>query len=325
MRYKLVVTSWPLKVSYSLNTAILLWMLSHTSLANAQALWRYDYMLGTDYRQAQLDWNIAGNLAGTAPNIRSELDWHDLEIAQITADVKITVNDRLVFMGRGAYGTILSGKVRDSDYNGDNRTLEYSRSDSRGGGDIADGSIGFGYHYRLFDAMTRRYLDITPLLGYSRHLQYLTISDGQQIIPASGPIVNLDSNYHAVWAGPWLGINLRLEASQDTALIVAAEYHWANFTAKANWNLRSNLAHPLSFKQTSQGAGFIVSLALSHTLTKSWDVLARFELQNWRTDPGIDTQYAVDPITKAVQPTATRMNEVNWQSLSAGVAAIYYF
>jgi Protochlamydia outer membrane protein len=325
VRDKLVVTTGSLAVNCNVNTAVLLLILLHAPSANAQALWRYDYTLGTDYRHAQLDWNIAGNLAGTAPNVLSDLDWHDLEIGQITADVKITVNDRLVFMGRGAYGVILSGKVRDSDYKGDNRTIEYLRSDSKGGGDIADGSIGFGYHYQLFDAMTRRYLDITPLLGYSRHLQYLTISDGQQIIPASGPIVNLDSKYDAVWFGPWLGVNLRLETSQDTALSVAVEYHWADFSAKANWNLRDDLSHPLSFEHTSQGAGFIMSLALSHTLTKNWDVLARLELQNWRTDPGIDTLYTINTTTKALQPTATRLNEVTWQSLSAGVAAIYYF
>ena len=68
-----------------------------------------------------------------------------------------------------------------------------------------------------------------------------------------------------------------------------------------------------------------MSLALSHTLTRSWDVLARVELQNWRTDPGIDTLYTINTTTKAVQPTATRLNEVNWQSLSAGIAAIYHF
>ena len=302
-----------------------LWMLSFSSIGEARGLWRTDYSLGTDYRRARFDWNIAGTLAGTSPNILSELTWYELEIAQITASARITVNDRFVLLGRAAYGAVVSGKNQDSDYDGDNRTLEFLRSNSKGGGEIGEGSIGLGYHLQIFEPSAGQYLHITPMVGYSRHLQYLKISDGRQTIPDTGPLANLDSSYDAEWSGPWLGVNLRLEANDRTSVIIDAEYHRADYYAEANWNLRDDLAHPVSFQHNTRGFGFIFSMAVSHSMTRHWDVLARMESQNWQGDPGIDTLYTINATTGVLQPTATRLNEVNWQSLSVGMAATYHF
>jgi len=305
--------------------SVSLWLLLHSALVEAQGPLHFDFSVGTDYRRAKLDWNIAGTLAGTNPNILSELTWSDLDIAQITGDAQITVVDRIVLQGRVVYGAVLNGKTQDSDYNGDNRTQEYLRSNSKGGGAIGEGSIAVGYHWRPYMAALKRYVHVTPLLGYSRELQYLTVSDGSQTIPPTGPISNLDSNYDAEWSGPWLGVNLRLEADARNAVIIDAEYHWADYYAEANWNLRDDLAHPVSFKHWTQGDGFIMSMAFRRAVAEHWDLVARMEAQKWRGSAGVDTLYTINTATKVLQPTSTRLNEVNWQSLSAGVAAIYHF
>ena len=193
------------------------------------------------------------------------------------------------------------------------------------GGEIGEGSIAVGYHWRVFSAAVKRYVHITPLLGYSRHLQYLTISDGRHTIPPTGPIDNLDSNYNAEWSGPWLGLNLRLEADARNSVSINAEYHRADYYAEANWNLREDLAHPVSFKHWTQGDGFIVSMAFRRAVAEHRDLVAHMEAQKWRGNAGVDKLYTIDTTTKVLQPTATRLNEVNWQSLSAGVAATYHF
>ena len=310
---------------YGLTVPVSLGMLSHSTCTSAQAALRYDYSLGTDYRSARLDWNIAGSLAGTTPNILSELTWSDLDIAQITGAAQITVADRVVLQGRAVYGAVLNGKTQDSDYNGDNRTQEYLRSNSKGGGEIGEGSIAVGYHWRPYMAAVKRYVHVTPMLGYSRSLQYLTVSDGRQTIPSTGPIANLDSNYNAEWSGPWLGLNLRLEVDARNSVIINAEYHRADYYAEANWNLRDDLAHPVSFKHSTQGVGLIVAMAFRHAVAEHWDLAARLESQNWQGSAGVDTLYTINTTTKVLQPTATRLNAVNWRSLSAGVAAIYHF
>lgn len=314
-----------LVIYYGLTSAVLSWLMLHSPVVEARGALRYDLSLGTDYRRGRLDWNIAGNLAGTTPNILSELSWYDLDVAQITGAARVTLEDRLVLAGRAAYGVVVNGKNQDSDYNGDNRTEEFLRSNSKGGGSITDASIGLGYHVRVFEPASGHYAHVTPMAGYSRHLQYMKITDGRQTIPASGPLANLDSSYDADWSGPWLGLNLRLEASDRTSLVINAEYHRADYYAEANWNLRGDFAHPVSFKHTTQGFGFILSMALSHAVTEHWDVLARMEAQHWQADPGIDTLYTINTATGELQPTATRLNEVNWQSLSGGLAATYHF
>jgi hypothetical protein len=308
-----------------LSVAASLWMLWHPTCASAQAALHYDYSLGTDYRRARLDWNIAGSFAGTMPNILSELTWSDLNVAQVSAALQVTANDRFVLRGRAVYGAVLNGKNQDSDYNGDNRTQEFLRSNSKGGGEIGEGSIAVGYHWQRFATAVGRSVHVTPMLGYSRHLQYLTISDGRQTIPSTGPIANLDSNYNAEWSGPWLGLNLRLEADARNSVIINAEYHRADYYAEADWNLRDDLAHPVSFKHTAQGIGVIVSMAFRHAVAEHWDLVARMEAQKWQASAGIDTLYTINTTTGVLQPTATRLNEVNWRSLSAGVAATYHF
>jgi len=305
--------------------SVLLWLLVHSTLVEAQGPLHFDFSLGTDYRRAQLDWNIAGSLAGTNPNILSELIWSDLEIAQITGAAQVTIADRIVLQGRAVYGAVLNGKNQDSDYDGDNRTQEFLRSNSKGGGKIGEGSIAVGYHWRQYMAAIKRYVHVTPMLGYSRDLQYLTVSDGHQTIPSTSPIANLDSSYNAEWSGPWLGLNLRLKADARNSVIINAEYHRADYYAEANWNLRDDLAHPVSFKHSTQGYGFIVSMAFRRAMAEHWDLVARTEAQKWRGRAGVDTLYTINTTTKVLQPTATRLNEVNWQSLSAGVAATYHF
>jgi hypothetical protein len=120
-------------------------------------------------------------------------------------------------------------------------------------------------------------------------------------------------------------LNLRLNADARNSVIINAEYHLADYYAEANWNLRDDLAHPVSFKHSTQGYGFIVSMAFRRAMAEHWDLVARTEAQKWRGRAGIDTLYTINTTTKVLQPTATRLNEVNWQSLSAGVAATYHF
>jgi len=300
-------------------------VLGFPAVGAAQDMVRYDLSLGTDYRRAQMDWNIAGSMAGTGPNVLSELIWRKLEIAQVTGVVQVSLVDRVVIQGSADYGEVKKGMVRDSDYDGDNRSQEFLRSDSDAGGRVADASLGVGWHFRVYDRSAGHYAHITPMVGYSEHRQSLKINNGVQIIPATGPIANLNSSYNALWKGPWLGVKLRLDASDQTALIIDLQYHRADFSAEADWNLRGDLDHPVSFRHDTQGIGVVAGVALTQALTKHWDFITRIESQDWTGDPGVDTLNAINSGTGKVQPTTTRLNEVHWHSLSAGIAAAFHF
>jgi len=117
--------------------------------------------LGAGYRVDKLNWNIASDLSGTAtPNILSELTWNNLGIVQLDTGAAIEVN-RIVFKVDADYGWIVSGDNQDSDFNGNNRTLEFSRSNNDAGtGNVWDVSTAIGY--RLGDDYF-----LTPLAGWS--------------------------------------------------------------------------------------------------------------------------------------------------------------
>ena len=283
--------------------------------------------LGLGYRTADLNWDIAGNLVGTGPNVLSELKWNDMQLGEATAAGELRIDKRLVLRGRGAYGWILSGNNQDSDYDGNNRTLEFSRSNSEAGGRVGEATFGLGYEFWWYDSSVGRYARVIPQFGYAWRRQYLDIHNGRQVIPASAasPIDDLDSSYDTEWQGPWLGLTLDMDASDRTRVSLEFEYHFADYHAEANWNLRTDWAHPVSFVHDTTATGVVAALAFRQELGRHWLLSARIESQHFKGEPGVDTINLINSTTGAIDQVATRLNTVEWQSLAANLALTLRF
>jgi hypothetical protein len=284
---------------------------------------RTDVSLSTGYRVDDLSWNIAGNTYGGNPNVLSELTWSDLETLQATVSGRALVNDWLYLRGSLGYGWTFSGGNLDSDFLGNNRTQEYSRSsNSADGGRVLDGAIGLGYQFSFLSGRFR----LSPLLGYSYSAQELTLKDGVQVIatpgwtPPAGPIQGLDSTYDASWLGPWLGIDLSFAITERVTLFGGFEYHWATFDAEGNLNLRKDLAHPKSFEHDADGKGFLITLSAEYLLSGPWSLNIAFNYQKWSTDPGLDRLYYANG-----SAAVTRLNEVEWDSYALMLGLVYRF
>lgn len=281
--------------------------------------------LETGYREDDLDWNIAGNIYGNNPNILSELTWEDLESYQLKLSGTVNVKNQIFLSGSVIYGMIYEGENQDSDYAGDNRTLEFSRSNNNADdGDLWDLSLGVGPRINF----GLSYFSLVPMVGYSYHKQNLKITDGYQTIDedppiALGPFSGLDSSYETVWQGPWLGANLALNAMQpmwifrEVRFHVGFEYHWANYYAEANWNLREDLEHPKSFEHDASGYGLVWTMAARFFLSDRWSFCLSYDYHQWETDEGTDRVFLSNG-TMAV----TQLNRVRWsgRALSLGVA-----
>jgi hypothetical protein len=171
---------------------------------------RWQWSLNTGYRQDDLEWSFA--LPGIDP--RSELTWRDIESFQLEFGLQRRFLQLLRLKGVFAYAVILNGRNQDSDYDGDNRTLEFSRSNNAtDDGDLWDISLGLAYDIRLFGDR----LLLSPLLGYAFSDQNLKISDGVQTLPPTGPFEGLDSSYDATWYGPWIGMELQYNSYGGSA------------------------------------------------------------------------------------------------------------
>lgn len=278
-----------------------------------------EFIITGGYRVDDLDWNIAGDINGNNPNIISELTWDDLESYQLKFQGGLVWPNLIAVRGSLAYGWLFDGRNQDSDYWGDNRTFEFSRSNNTTDDDqVWDASLAVGYPFRFGRTVIGT---VTPLAGYSHHEQQLNISDGIQTIatagvtPPVGPFEGLDSSYETKWRGPWVGIDMHFRADEIKTFAhrietyLTYEYHWADFEAVANWNLIDNYAHPKSFKHDTNGNGFVIGAGINCMLTQHWALNLNFDYQDWSTDSGTIKFFLADGTTHKQQ-----LNEVNWTS-----------
>ena len=138
--------------------------------------------LDAGYRRDNLDWNIAGS--NNSPNVLSELTWRDLNIFQVRGELAGANVEHVYFRTTFDYGWVVSGENQDSDYAGDNRSLEFSRSiNSVNGSKVWDVSLGMG---KEFPFGAKQQHSIIPQLGFSYHSQNLNMTDGNQVLWNTG-------------------------------------------------------------------------------------------------------------------------------------------
>ena len=293
-------------------------MLLAASIANAQPI-ETSFDISVGYRNDALQWNIASDSSGSAtPNILSELTWEDLQIAQLALGWQLTTANQVHLRLAGAYGWIYDGRNQDSDYLGNNRTLEFSRSNNETSGDnVWDLSAAIGYRFHYNNGAS----SVTPLLGASLHAQNLRITNGNQTIPALGPFSDLNSTYQTEWTSGWLGVELENKDTDLFRSFLRLEYHRADYYAEANWNLRTDFAHPKSFEHIADGDGLVVSFGgYSVPGRRRWSIRYSVDYQKWKTDPGTDRVFFASGAT-----STTRLNEVEWKSWSVSAGAQYNF
>jgi len=326
------------------NVSLLLFILTFTCLilfapsAHADNIKTAAFDLGLGYRVDKLDWSIAGDTRGANPNILSELTWRDLQIVQLSLGGLLEVSNDTpsnwsrIIKGHFAFGQSFSGDNRDSDYNGDNRTLEWSRSTADAEARTFDLSAAFGVKYQFGDSG----FSLTPLVGYSYNRQDLHDTNGTQVISnqdivtslfgphavaaALGPFPGLDSTYNARWNGPWFGLDAGYAFSKRFHLTSSFEYHLAHYLGTADWNLRTDFDHPLSFEQKANGNGILYNLAAEYEFSRNWSFLLSGNYQAWKTDHGSDRTFLV-----AGGTGITRLNAVNWESYALMTGISYRF
>lgn len=282
----------------------------------------------TGYRQDDLDWSIAG-LNG-APNILSELKWRDIEIATLNVGTTLFFDSNWLINLDLLYGVIYDGDNQDSDYLGYNRTYEFSRSNnSADEGSVLDISASAGYSWVIPFNKQSTYpnIELRPEVGFSYYSQNFKMTDGNQTVSnygfgvPVGEFAGLNSSYDATWFGPWVGLNSTLSFSEFFSLGWNLEYHYAEYESSANWNLRSDLAHPESFSNAADGYGLIGDIEGEFKLKPNLSLNLALKYQDWQAhDNGVKKTYTSDGRT-----LTSPFNGVNWKSFGANIGIVYDF
>ena len=282
------------------------------------------FSMKTGYRVEQMKWSISA--FNTPPNILSELTWSDVESYTLSGDFRWSNATNLYVRGNVNVGWVAAGDVRDSDYLGDNRTQEFSRSYADAGGAFWDAGIGAGYRFDLPLSGKGAFLRFIPVAGWSYHIQEMEMTEGVQALAAYGwevelgPFDGLQSSYDTKWDGPWLGIDFELGLNEKHSVNASFEYHWASFSAEANWNLRSDFAHPVSFRHEADGDGIFARIEYRYSPSQTWFWGVAMDYMNMDTDSGTDETYFADGSTYKA-----KLNELEWESFSILLSLGYYF
>jgi Protochlamydia outer membrane protein len=272
--------------------------------------------LGVGYRRDNLKWTIAG--PNGFPNILSSLDWKGLGICQIVGTARVVTQNHIYARAKADYGVIVSGKNIDSDYLGNDRTFEISRTKNDAGkGEVYDLTAGVGYQFSFFCDS----LKIAPLVGYSHNEQHLRQYHGNQVIGfvfSGGRFPGLHSNYRAKWQGPWIGVDASYDIDCSWNLYGSLEYHWAHYHGTGHWNL--NTAFIRDFKQTSQDAsGGLVTIGATYLICDGWTLGIELNYIAMKVHHGRDRVYF------DFGTFGSKLNSVKWHSASYLATVGYKF
>lgn len=269
--------------------------------------------------RADFKWNIAG--MGGTPNVLSELFFNDLK-----ADgygIKLAklnrINDNWAFYVELDYSSaeVDDGLITDSDYIADNRQGLIARSvSSPNKSDIEHESFLMGVKTRWFNQKNHYW---TASLGYKRKTIDIRITDGQETYPGSGAINGLNSSYDSEFKGLTFGFTTE-HVFPWGAIGLQYEVYDVEYEAEANWNLRSDFAHPISFEHLGTGDGYTATFSYSYIINRTWDVYASVSRTEYDISRGHDRTFFADGSHYSIS-----LNEVDYESESAKIGIHYIF
>jgi hypothetical protein len=275
----------------------------------------------TGYRQDTLIWNIGTN--GGLPNIISELKWENIEIATLNFGASFYVTPQWLLNIDAVYGRVFDGDNQDSDYYGNNRTLEFSRSNNNADeGDVYDISVSAAYKIPF-----NEYIEFQPAIGLSYHAQNFKMTDGYQTVSdfgfgvPLGPFSGLNNTYDSTWFGPWMGWAAIFKPSNQLKFSLDLEYHYVDYDATANWNLRTDFAHPESFTTETNAYGLIGRLEGIYQYSPSLSFDLAVNYQHWSSNEPGKIKFFYPDSTSSTQP----FNEVKWRSYGISLGLNYDF
>ena len=249
--------------------------------------------------KSEMVWNIAnGAGANASPNILSELTFknvkslgYGLKIAHLNA-----LSENIAFYVEAEYAdsSVKSGTVQDSDYLGDNRTGEFSRSIA----DVNDDSLNSwglaaGIKTRWFGARGHY---LTFLIGHERQAVDYTMTDGVQIIPeaySGQSLTGFNSTYNSEFESWYIKIGTEHVFKWGT-IGLSYEHHDLDFYSEADWNLRADFAHPKSFTHEGEGSGKGITIAYTYPLNLQWDVFLTYTKRKNIINDGYDQVFFSD-------------------------------
>jgi outer membrane protease len=243
-------------------------------------------------QQSRFDWSIAGNTAGTSPNILSELIWKNLKGPSFGLDIKYNITEKLTIKASNQYSNITKGDAEDTDYADDNRqNAFYFDLLNANKGYLYNGDLQLSYQLLKFDQF-----NINPIIGVSYNQQKFYLLESASNPESKG----LNSTYQARYKGFDFGSEFvfKTQSFSIGATVLAGFY---TYSAKANWNLIPDFAKPVSFTHKANSFALGGDINLSIPLNKNLKAEIDYKINNIKTYSGVDKAYYNNRNTEETQ------------------------
>lgn len=326
---------------------------------NDSLKWRTEAKIPTDSSASLSDTSSSADPL----KLTSDLHWKDLNIWFIEGRGKYVTCDNIYLRGSIDYGWVTDGKVRDKDKaefsneilgSGYSSGFEFAKTKADTKGSVYDAKIAIGYQFRWCDES----LAVTPVLGYSWHGQHLRMHHVREEIAFDSPSTHtealrsfssssssssdfssssgssssssssqsLKSRYHSRWNGWFIGFDLDYRFLCDWTFFMDYEYHWAQYHAKAKWNLRQDIVNGHFTQHANNAYGNFLDFGVRWDFCECWTLALRGEFMWWEASHGHDraridhesvgdiefTQSAKTPLKHVKWDTAMVVLDLGW-------------
>jgi Protochlamydia outer membrane protein len=244
-------------------------------------------------RTSRLFWSIGTSRAERL----SELTYDDVAVREF----RISARYRFA-PGRGGpvagaevgRGTVGDGSIRDSDYRGDNESWR-SAADVTGNV-TTSASVAVGWEWTVTGG---RLEGVTTWLGATRDEQTLRMQNGVQVVPDPSqvvglPLTGLDSRYLARWTGPWVAAEPALHLGPGRLSALVRVDLRTDYYGEGSWNLRPELAQPVSFRQVGSGWGVQASARYGIAVPGGLALFLAAQVVRRSAGDGTDTTFRAD-------------------------------
>jgi hypothetical protein len=266
---------------------------------------RLRIMTGTAFSQHDFSWSIAGNMQGTSPNVLSELKHANIRALGAYVKTSYALLKLLEIEGEYQRYSVLAGRVTDRDFYGDNRTVM-----------VYDESFDSNKGYLEVKQMA---VFVKPLSneGYLLKIGPMYIDRSQKYYMRSPQIAQLNTTYHSRWKGLGFAAGGEGKLSPVLKYDALAYYCFVTYSAVADWNMKKEFEHPVSFIQQAKGFVLQAELTLRYKLTRSCWLTLQGIVGRSKTRRGEDIAYFSNGTQGATQLNAAQRNDVG---IKLGVA-----
>lgn len=210
-----------------------------------------------------LEWNVAGNIQGSSPNVFSELKWANMFGSNYHLMASFDTG-KISYFFQSTISPNINGEVEDTDYAGENRTNPQYREVFRSNaGRRFTSEAGVRFHLKV---------DLVDIIQIKTGIRYRN-----QRLFIDHEREDVQSYYDGSWSGIFVGFTKGLILSKFVAMGFSLNADLSYYYGFGNWKLRTELAHPRSFIHNAIGYGFNTDINTHLRLSKAISLIAALD------------------------------------------------